>query len=56
MVTDWMNRNCGNDFHWSGNGCDLIQILTSDSTLMGCCFEYHVIPAISSLDDTVFIS
>ena len=22
--------NCGNDFHWSGKSCDLLQLLTSD--------------------------
>jgi hypothetical protein len=30
MTVDWMDINCGNDFHWSGKSCDLLQLLTSD--------------------------
>jgi hypothetical protein len=25
----WIDRICGNDFHWSGKGCELIQMLIS---------------------------
>jgi hypothetical protein len=28
-VNNWIDRICGNDFHWSGEGCELIQMLIS---------------------------
>lgn len=40
-VNNWIDRICGNDFHWSGKGCELIQMLISTVNSNGMLLISH---------------